>query len=110
VDYEILISKLEFYSIIGKANQLIKSNLSNTYQRVIIKSYYSDKLFSEWAIVKRGIPPGSILGPLFFLIYINDLSFTLKDIARPALFAYDVSSVPISISSIFKTNLIKYLT
>ena len=37
VDYEILISKLDFYGIIGKANQLIKLYLSNRHQRVIIK-------------------------------------------------------------------------
>jgi hypothetical protein len=73
VDYEILISKLEFYGLIGKANQLIKSYLSNTTKSNNEKNYYSDKLFSKWAVVKRGIPQGSILGPLFFLIYINDL-------------------------------------
>jgi hypothetical protein len=37
VDYDILISKLEFYGIIGKANQLIKSYLSSRHQRVVIK-------------------------------------------------------------------------
>ena len=44
---------------------------------------------SPWADVKGGVPQGSILGPLFFLIYINDLSENLKSTVR--LFADDTS-------------------
>jgi hypothetical protein len=68
VDYKMLISKLESYGTIDKANQLIKSYLSSRHQRVTIqkKNYYSDKFFSKWAIVKRGIPQGSFLDHYFF--------------------------------------------
>lgn len=66
VDHEILLSKLEFYGIMGKANSLIRSYLHNRYQRVIINNRHSNKCFSEWEMMRKGVPQGSILGPLFF--------------------------------------------
>ena len=59
----------------------------NLFIRKTIKSY------SEWLTIKSGVPQGSVLGPLFFVIYINDLSDTLESHAK--LFADDTSMFPV---------------
>ena len=58
--------------------------LDTRTQRVILNGQYS-----SWAKVEAGVPQGSILGPLLFLIYINDLSENLA--SNPKLFADDTS-------------------
>ena len=68
----------------GNFLKLVESFLSNRYQRVVLYGQAS-----SWADVKAGVPQGSILGPLFFLIYINDLSENLKSTVK--LFADDTS-------------------
>jgi hypothetical protein len=47
----------------------------------------------EWELVKHGVPQGSILGPLLFLIYIIDLSRTINRVAESILFADDTSVI-----------------
>jgi hypothetical protein len=92
VNHNMLQSKLEFYGITGRSNNLIKSYLSDRYQRVLIKNNYSNNCFSDWGKVKR-VPQGSILGPLFFLLYFNDLPGIINNISKPTIFADDTNII-----------------
>ena len=81
VNRNILLTKLEFYGISAIANQLMRSYLNHRYQRIVIKDNRTIKLTSEWEPVKHGVPQGSILGLLVFLVYINNLSRTINGVA-----------------------------
>jgi hypothetical protein len=60
VNYDILLPKMEFYDIYGKANNLIRPHLQDRRQRTLV-DYDSKQYYSEWDSVTDGIPQGSIL-------------------------------------------------
>ena len=68
VDHEILLYKLECYGKRGLFNDFFRSYLTNIRQHAVING-----VNSELRTVSCGVPQGSVLEPLFFLLYINDL-------------------------------------
>ena len=100
VNHKILCNKLSYYGFRGKSNDLIKSFLTNRKQFVSINGYDSTQL-----PITCGVPQGSTLGPLLFLLYINDLRFCLKH-ATASHFADDTCLTYASIkSSTLQTDL-----
>ena len=73
VNHQILCNKLNYYGFRGKFINLLKSLLSNRKEFVSINGFDSSHLE-----IKCGVPQGSTLGPLLFLLYINDLRYSLK--------------------------------
>ena len=83
VNHKILLQKLKFYGVCNNELNWFKSYLSNRSQYVTIDNYKSDL-----KPIVSGVPQGSILGPLLFLIYINDINSASK-FFKAILFADD---------------------
>ena len=82
VPHKRLLKKLESFGITGTLLKWIQDFLSNRQQRVVLSG-----TFSNWKPVLSGILQGSVLGPVLFIIFINDLSDVVKCICK--LFADD---------------------
>ena len=85
VNHSILLQKLQHYGIRGIAYEWVKSYLDNRKQFVSFSGYKS-----PLNIINCGVPQGSILGPLLFLLYINDLPSIAKNVFM-CMFADDTN-------------------
>ena len=85
VNHNILLEKLKAYGIQSENLKWFRSYLSNRKQFILY-----DDFKTEVKIAKCGVPQGPILGPLLFLIFINDLSNSSK-VLDPVLFADEIN-------------------
>ena len=85
LDHDILLAKLNYYGICGTENALFRSYLSNRLQYV---DYQGSQ--SALQLISTGVPQGSVLGPLLFIIYINDLPL-VSNIFEMLMYADDTT-------------------
>jgi hypothetical protein len=91
VSHDMLLSKLETCRITGIDNEPYYSYLKDGHQRVVIYNKTRHGTFSNWALIVHVIPQRFVLGPLLFLLYMNDLPQFINNKSMPILFAYDTS-------------------
>ena len=82
--HRLLLGKLWAYGVSYESCKLIKSYLCNRLQRVMVAS-----MRSEWAVMPKGVPQGSVLGPLLFNIFLNDIFYSFKNVCSLYNYADD---------------------
>ena len=98
VNHNILLDKLSHYGVRRIEINWFKTYLTNTKQHITVSSQKSDN-----ALIEFGVPQGSVLGPLLFLIYINDLNQARK-FSRVRHFADDTNLLLVDNSTNIKKN------
>ena len=96
IPHALLLAKLSAYGLNGSACALLEGNLSVRMQRMKIGDAYA-----SWPTVRRGVPQGSVLGPMFFNIFLNGLFYVIKEVKLHAYAddeqLYDSDSDPIAL-------------
>jgi hypothetical protein len=95
LNHKVLLEKLSSYGVRGITNSWLRSYLTNRRQCIEInQSDTSDVMVhryrSSFMEIKKGMPQGSVLGPLLFLLYINDLPLNIHG-ANLVMFADDIN-------------------
>ena len=103
VNHNILLNKLDSYGIRGIAKNWIKSYLTDRQQYVSIDGFESEKEF-----ILHGVPQGSVLGPLLFTIYINDMHTCIKS-STAFHFADDTNLLYVPQKKIRNRNIVRKL-
>ena len=73
IPHQSLTAKLRAYGIDDRGCELLSNYLTGRVQRVKVGD-----TFSDWLYVKKGVPQGSLLGPMFFYLFTNDLFYHIK--------------------------------
>lgn len=92
VCHSLMLAKLRAYGFSPDAMDLLTAYLRNRRQRVKV-----DGACSNWAIIKAGVPQGSLLGPLLFNLYINDVNYAIKNMSM-RLYADDTTGYAADVS------------
>ena len=87
VDHNLLLKKLKFFGIKGELYLWIKEFLVGRYQTVIVDGFHSRRM-----PVLSGVPQGTVLGPILFLLYVNDLDNCIVE-SNSCSFADDIKLV-----------------
>lgn len=85
LDHDILLSKLSHYGVRGCSLQWFRSYLSGRFQYTELNN-----VSSSFHLISSGVPQGSVLGPLLYLLYVNDI-FNVTSRAKCVLYADDTA-------------------